>query len=80
MAKESIGTGHLIAALALTLDQHFENFLRDFERNSARIFDRIHEQYEDPPGAEDLRDAGAIARFIENEDLEHGRRRGKRHV
>ena len=73
------GTGGLVTALALTLDQHLDGFLQDFEQNAARIFDHISDKEgvgSDTGGA--LLEAGYLAQLVLREDLEHGRRRGIR--
>jgi hypothetical protein len=67
----------VFAALALTLDQHFDGFLADFEQNAARIFD-YHDGRPNLGDASQLSVAGRIARLVAEDDLEHGRRRGVR--
>ena len=72
--KKNIGVGAAIAALAMTLDQHFPGFLKDFEQNAARTFDLVTEYWD----AEELSDAGYAARAVEEDDLLNGHRRGER--
>ncbi len=69
--------GAVVAALALTLDQHFDGFLAAFEQNAARISD-YHDGRPSLGDAPQLSAAGWIARLVAEEDLEHGRRRGVR--
>lgn len=73
--EPSRGSGPVISALAMTLDQHFPGFLEDFEQNCARIHDLMDDRNVND---QELRNAGSCAREVERDDLNHAYRRGER--
>ena len=77
MTSRNDDVAGMVAALAVTLDQHYPGFLSDFEQNAARIFDIMGDH--DSMGSDKaLSTAGRLASLVRREDVESGQRRGER--
>ena len=77
MTSRNDDVAGMVAALAVTLDQHFPGFLQDFEQNAGRVFDFMGDS-ESIGDGKALSTAGYLARLVLDEDLKSGRRRGER--